>query len=86
MARHFKQAGDFYKDRYIIALYDKEDILSFVFDNVREASKILKMPVEKLKTSLTKSLERGYNWCGYKPYLIDMFDIEDEIFLSQGEV
>ena len=64
----------FYKDRYAIALYDKEDWCYRVFDNLREVGIVFNMPYKKLKCSLNKALKRNYLWLGYKVYLIDMLE------------
>lgn len=64
----------FYKDRYAIALYDKEDWCYRVFDNLSEVSMVFKIPYKKLKCSLNKALKRNYLWLGYRVYLIDMLE------------
>lgn len=64
----------FYKNRYAIALYDKEDWCYGVFDNLSEVSVVFKIPYKKLKCSLNKALKRNYLWLGYRVYLIDMLE------------
>ena len=65
---------NFYKNRYAIALYDKEDWCYRVFDNLREIEVVFNKPYKNLKWSLNKALKRKQMWLGYNVYLIDMLE------------
>lgn len=65
---------NFYKNRYVIALYDEEDWCYRVFDNLSEVSMVFNIPYKNLKWSLNKALKRNNFWLGYRVYLIDMLE------------
>lgn len=66
----------FYKDKYIIALYDNEDFLYRTFDNVREMSKELNIRENTIFMVLSRKGGIKINKKLYRLYLIEMNENE----------
>ena len=56
----------FYKDRYILALYDIEDNLIQVFDNIHQLADWLDSCVKSISCSVSRMLSGGINYMFHK--------------------
>lgn len=76
----------FYKGRYLISLYNTEDELINVYDNANEMYDEFKLLVTKdsVFKVLHNSERDGYGcFIGFKIHLIDVFDIQADIFMEE---
>lgn len=69
----------FYKGRYMIAIYDEHEHLSFLADNIKELAVMMGVKVG----TLTKRVQKGwYHLIDLEP-TADIFKEEDELFVEE---
>lgn len=76
----------YYKDKYMLAFYDKEDMLRYLFDNVRELHECLGLTDTKQKKSLNSCVSSHlsgrpkyqYIMCFKEPMTIHLIEVEEE--------
>ena len=66
----------YYKDKYILALYDVEDNLVDVFDNIHQLSEWLDSCVESVSCSVSRILKGSINYMIYKNQKFKVYAIE----------
>ena len=66
----------YYKDRFILALYDVEDNLVDVFDNIHQLSDWLECCVESVSSSVSRMLSGGTNYMFHKNQKFKVYAIE----------
>lgn len=66
----------YYKDKYILALYDVEDNLVDVFDNIHQLSDWLECCVESVSSSVSRMLSGGINYMFHKNQRYKVYAIE----------
>lgn len=77
-----------YKDKYILALYDKEDIVG-VFDNIRDMFSIFRGTITYTHLTRVVSdiyLNRDKQIYGLDIIFIDAFKVEDDIFSEEDKI
>lgn len=75
----------YYKDKYMLAFYDKEDVLCYLFDNVRQLYKCLGIedrPHKKyINTSISLHLSGRPKYqhirCFKEPMKIHLIEVDD---------